>query len=809
METGLGTLYEASETHVTNRTKIPRVWRYSLLVAVVGWWALGTSSAEAQRIRLKDGRVLQGKMMPISGVADTIADLSDPEGETKATPILVIDDDLRRTFVPKLHLAEVIDQAPEQMVRIKLWQNVAKAGNTVGSVGPSLNVTPFDQYGRRIYEMQTREGPLAVVQGITELTHRYAKVESLLGPQRKIVWDMRIATNSIPRQTLERILDTAVSKDDPDDWLQVVRFYLQGERYQDARRELQDIIRRFPEKQELQSEARQLRQMSARRVLREIELRHAAGQHELVSGLLSSFPAEEVAGETLQKVRELGSKYEQNQERITQVGEQLKTTAAEITDPDHRRLVEPIVAEITADLSHNTIDRLVPFSQLYDDDSLSADQKTALALSGWLLGANHATQKLPVAVSLLTVRETVLKYLREPMVHQRLTLLESVRSLEGASVKNVADLLAHMTPPWEVPEEADRKFGAYELLAPGRTEHGDFRYLVQLPPEYDPYRYYPTIFALNGAYNSPVQELDFWAGAQRRDKEGKVVGPRNGQAMRHGYIVIAVDWRKPQQYTYEYSLREHEAVLTCLRDACRRFSIDTDRVFLTGHGIGGDATWDFAQAHPDLWAGEIPFVARSRKYVPHYWENARYVPFYFVAGELDGKKMADNAIVLNRYLRKNFDATVVEYLGRGHEPFHDELLELFGWLGLHARSGAPEEFECKTMRPWDNFFWWIEGQGFPDPVFPQNWPRSGARPTEVRGKRPNKNVLWARSASESTTIWLSPDLVDFSEPVRITLNGRKITKARGIIAPDLDVLLEDVRTRADRLRPFWAKIEVP
>ena len=49
-----------------------------------------------------------------------------------------------------------------------------------------------------------------------------------------------------------------------------------------------------------------------------------------------------------------------------------------------------------------------------------------------------------------------------------------------------------------------------------------------------------------------------------------------GQAMRYGYIVIAVDWRKDGQKQYEYSAREHAAVLSSLRDACRRFSVDTD-----------------------------------------------------------------------------------------------------------------------------------------------------------------------------------------------------------------------------------------
>ena len=103
-----------------------------------------------------------------------------------------------------------------------------------------------------------------------------------------------------------------------------------------------------------------------------------------------------------------------------------------------------------------------------------------------------------------------------------------------------------------------------------------------------------------------------------------------GQAMRHGYIVLAVDWAKPAQLEYEYSAREHAAVLVSLRDACRRFSVDTDRVFLSGHSMGGDAAWDMGVAHPDQWAGVIPIVAVAEKYCLHYRNNASLVPFYVV-----------------------------------------------------------------------------------------------------------------------------------------------------------------------------------
>ena len=95
----------------------------------------------------------------------------------------MVHDELRRVFVPKYFRARVLDEAPENVIRIKLdWQIVSRASTTIGSVGPSLGITPFDEFGRRIYRMQTKTGPLAVVQGITELTPHYVKVESLRGP---------------------------------------------------------------------------------------------------------------------------------------------------------------------------------------------------------------------------------------------------------------------------------------------------------------------------------------------------------------------------------------------------------------------------------------------------------------------------------------------------------------------------------------------------------------------------------------------------------------------------------------------------
>lgn len=787
-------------------------------VAIAAWLlACVFASAHAQSVRLDDGRVLTGRMTQTTGIADQPDAKALAAGQAPTGPIWMVDDELRRIYVPKGRIAEKVEDIPPPLVKVTPWQNPSQGAGRLVSVGPSLGITPFDEFGRRIYEMQSADGPLAIVQGITELTPYYAKVEALVGPQRSIAWESRIATSSIPRETLDRILAKAIPQDDWRQRLQAVRFYSQAERYPEACRELERIIEEFPEQKDLQSEVAQLRQLGARQLLKELAMRRAAGQDQLVRVLLESFPVDEVAGETLIEVRELSAEYEQADVRIKRIGEALAETVAAISDADHRNLAEPIAQEMIAELSHNTAGRLAPFVQLLDDDSLTPEEKAALAISGWLLGADGAVRDMTSAVSLVKIREGVVAYLREPAPAEREPILNSIVSMEGATIEQLAKLIARMKPPWHDPELAYRPDGYLELSAPGQTEDGDFRYLVQLPPEYDPYRQYPTLVVLNGAYNSPEQELDFWAGAAPVAVNGLAV--RRGEAMRRGYITVAVDWHKPHQYDYEFSAREHIAVLTALRDATRRFSIDADRVFLTGHDVGGEAAWDMSQSHPDLWAGAIPFCPRAeeeRKYLNFYYENAQYVPLYFVAGELDGRTIVQNAPVWNKYLRnKTNDVTLVEYQGRGHEPFHDEIKKLFEWMGVRSRtaplprSTPPLRFSCNTLRPWDNFFWWVESEGFPPHfmVHPTDWAGGRVKPAVVKGWLQSENRLSAESSAEHTTIWLGPDFVDFDKPLRVMFNGRKMPLPPGGVHPSAAVLLEDVRTRGDRQRPFWAKLE--
>src|SRR5262249_277714 len=216
---------------------------------------------------------------------------------------------------------------------------------------------------------------------------------------------------------------------------------------------------------------------------------------------------------------------------------------------------------------------------------------------------------------------------------------------------------------------------------------------------------------LHGTGTTPQQQIDWWAGPQEPRADGVI---RRGQAGRFGYIVIAPAWTLPHQSQYTGSAREHHAVLASLRDACRRFAINPDKVFLSGHSAGGDAVWDIGLAHPDLWAGVIPIVALAEKPVQLYWKNAEQLPLYFVCGEMDGDKMVKNGPEFDQYMNRSagFVCPVGEIEGRGHENFCDEILRLFDWMGRKQRNFFPRQFTAVTERSYDNFFWWLEMRNF-------------------------------------------------------------------------------------------------
>ncbi len=768
----------------------------AMLAACEGAWGA--------QVLLKDGRTLVGKLGMVSGLAELVQ-ATHADGSGNLQTILLLDDDLRRTFVSKRLIQKVgQEEGGEIPEKFTLQQRVMRMGLAVRTVGPVARLKPFDEYGRRIFTMLTAKGEVNVVQGITLITPRWSKVEGLTH-----TWDMRIATSSIPRDELAKILAKQGDPGDIDYRKKIARFYLQSERYDEAAKELESLLAQFPDdaklKEDLAPAVRKLKEMRAKQLLSELRLRREAGQNQLVLGQLKKFPADGAPGVELQAVREMVQEYESLAAQRADLFKRLSESYKKIGNELIRQQLFPVLKEMVAELNLNTLDCLTAFRQLKDDRSLQPEDRVSLAVSGWLLGPKDATPKLNTTLSLIRTRELIRQYMTASDKLSRARIVGEFPAYEGGALNYVAKLLAQMKPPVETAEPPGNSTHCYELEVPAAGSSPAVRYLVALPPEYDPHRRYPTILTLHGAEVAAERQIDWWAGPW-----SEKAGMRMGQASRYGYIVVAPEWTSDHQRRYQYSAREHAAVLNCLRDAYRRFSIDTDRVFLSGHSIGGDAAWDMGLAHPDLWAGVIPIAGAADKYCSLYWENAESVPFYFVCGELDGARMVRNARDLDRYLKRGYNATVVEYLGRGHEDFSDEILRLFDWMGRMRRSFFPKKFSAVTMRAWDNFFWWVELDQLPPraQVAPENWPPPrGTQPVQTEATVTLSNGIFLKTGAAQVTIWLAPELLDLDKRINLVVNGARVNLRGGQAQPKIETILEDARTRGDRLHPFWAKVE--
>ena len=119
-------------------------------------------------------------------------------------------------------------------------------------------------------------------------------------------------------------------------------------------------------------------------------------------------------------------------------------------------------------MNEDAIERLASFERLADDAAMTPEQKVALAISGWLVGANQATDNFQVAVSLAHVRDMMRQYLREPLAAEPLASWPpSCTTWKARSVERVAQILKLMKPPLDVPKEAERGPRMFEFDVAG------------------------------------------------------------------------------------------------------------------------------------------------------------------------------------------------------------------------------------------------------------------------------------------------------------------------------------------------------
>ena len=142
------------------------------------------------------------------------------------------------------------------------------------------------------------------------------------------------------------------------------------------------------------------------------------------------------------------------------------------------------------------------------------------------------------------------------------------------------------------------------------ADEGKLHYRLLRPKDYDPKQKYPLVLFLHGAGergddNSKqlVHAMNDFASDEIMAKyPAFVIAPQCPTGKRW----VEVDWSADSHtMPAEPSVPLRQA-LQIVKDLQKEFSVDADRLYITGLSMGGYGVWDAIQRHPDLFAAAAP-----------------------------------------------------------------------------------------------------------------------------------------------------------------------------------------------------------
>ena len=779
----------------------PRRPQSASLVVLVLLSAATVPALRAGEVVLRNGTRIESKLKPARVQGLTFELFSQSASEFTHYPIWMVHTGMQRYFVPDRQVQDASFDINPSFLNLEGFELPPhqKSGRSqmLAQIGTFSDVTEFDEFGRRRVTVRTSDGEIHIVQGVKSIDPKHVILEGLTHH-----WECAIATNSFPPAVLDRIIRKVMDPRNPDNRMAIARFYLQAGFYPQSAAELDSIARDFPElKPRVEELLTELRTLQANELLSEVRRRRAAGQHRLAAAAVQRFPTANMSPVVLRDLRQLEEEIKADRNEYDKVLLLLSELQMQLEEKQ-QEAVEPLRTVVRDRLDLESLARMDAFLKLHTDPTLTPAEKLGLAYSGWVVGSANAVDDLEVALQLWKAQFLVLEYLRSNDSVRRETLLADLRDLESVGPERVVQMIPHLPPIVETAGVEPGVPYTVEIPAPDSST-APTKYSVLLPAEYTPHHAYPLIVALRPPEVSAEQLLEWW----------------EGQAQRHGYVVIAPEYADAKATQYDYGAAAHAAVLDSLIDARRRFHIDSDRIFLSGHGMGGDAVFDIVMSHPDLFAGAIPINGLCDQYCKYYWENGEStVPWYIVSGELSRSSLQNNtthASTLNRMMRHGHDLIYAEYIGRGYESYFGELPKLFEWMARMKRAPLPKEISVQTLRPGDNRFYWVQCEGLPAQTLRSvvvgdkpRWPVSPMQ-LEVRisdGSAAYNVITISKSGAQKNILWLSPEVVSFEKRLQVRQNRR--TRFNDFLEPDVGTMLEDLRVRGDRQRLFTAKVVV-
>lgn len=199
-------------------------------------------------------------------------------------------------------------------------------------------------------------------------------------------------------------------------------------------------------------------------------------------------------------------------------------------------------------------------------------------------------------------------------------------------------------------------------------------YQVFIPAAYDKSKTFPLVIALHGMGGD--ENSYFQAYAQ---------GAFKIEAEKRGYIVACPKGRKPASM---YIGDAEKDVMDVIAELRRDYNIDPDRIYMTGHSMGGYGTWSVAMSHPDVFAALAPVAGGANN--PAGMSKIAHIPQLIVHGDADPTVSVERSRVMVAAGKKlGVEMKYIEVPGGDHGSIvAPNFPAVFDWFDTHKRKGS-------------------------------------------------------------------------------------------------------------------------